>query len=72
MCKEALDSTIIGFLFDISIECVRQFGKIDAGQFNQRHNERGDESHARFMPWKISLHNFLKFDSFRGHRPVLC
>ena len=22
--------------------------------------------------WKISLHNFLKFDSFRGHRPVLC
>ena len=48
--------SIVGFLFDISIESpFRQFGKIDAGQFNQRHNERGDECHARFMPWKISL-----------------
>ena len=72
MCKEALNSTIVGFLLDFAIECIRQFGKIDAGQFNQRQYERGDECHARFMPWKISLHDGLKFDSFRGHRPVLC
>ena len=50
MCKEALNTTIVGGRFGLSIQRIGKLGEVDRGQRDERQNEGRSECDAGFMP----------------------